>query len=496
MVGVRLLGNNQVSFGVYRTVPLMRLRLFLFLISVIVAVPIALGVVMAVNALRARDAATTIERIAASMATQLTKDSCESDPNWFLAGPRGAPPSLADRQLPDADVRLPRPSTEELPLEFFAYNDQYEASSTAGPRFPVDFRNTLRASPPVRTVRGPFQTSAGQGVQMARATGWSPGPCAVLLFRLRPAPNHFTESLMVFVGAFAACLAFAVVVAGPTIMRIGRLAKETRESARQDFTAIVPASGGDEIGSLGATFNEVGADIRRRIVDSKEREEALRRYVADVTDGVAQPLVELEAHLADQNAVSAEAARVEALRRTHELSGRLLNLAAVAQLRTSRERLTRDRVDMNALVTRVLTARTQMAGALGVTTTTAMPRTPAVITGNTALFERAVANLVDNALLYNQPGGRVAVEIAQYEGHGRFSLRVIDTGRGVSDEDFTGLTAIRRFRGDEGREKRPGVPGLGLAVAREVAERFGYSLELRRPAAGGFEVEFAGTGNE
>jgi signal transduction histidine kinase len=66
---------------------------------------------------------------------------------------------------------------------------------------------------------------------------------------------------------------------------------------------------------------------------------------------------------------------------------------------------------------------------------------------------------------------------------------VIDTGRGVSDDEFQGLTAIRRFRGDEGWNRRPNAPGLGLAVAREIADRSGLDLQLGRPDAGGFEAE-------
>jgi signal transduction histidine kinase len=71
-------------------------------------------------------------------------------------------------------------------------------------------------------------------------------------------------------------------------------------------------------------------------------------------------------------------------------------------------------------------------------------------------------------------------------------LFVIDNGPGVSEEHFRGLTAIRRFRGDESRNRRPGAPGLGLAVAREVCDRYGLQLDLKRPAAGGFEVEISG----
>ena len=72
-----------------------------------------------------------------------------------------------------------------------------------------------------------------------------------------------------------------------------------------------------------------------------------------------------------------------------------------------------------------------------------------------------------------------------------FRLAVVNGGKGVTADELRSLTAIRRFRGDEGRNRRPGAPGLGLAVAREVADRFHLQLDLRRPDAGGFEAEFS-----
>jgi signal transduction histidine kinase len=68
----------------------------------------------------------------------------------------------------------------------------------------------------------------------------------------------------------------------------------------------------------------------------------------------------------------------------------------------------------------------------------------------------------------------------------------LDNGRGVTEDEFRTLTAIRRFRGDEGRNRRPGAPGLGLSVAREVADRFKIQLELKRPGNTGLDVEFSG----
>jgi len=108
------------------------------------------------------------------------------------------------------------------------------------------------------------------------------------------------------------------------------------------------------------------------------------------------------------------------------------------------------------------------------------------------LIEQAVLNLVDNAVRYNRSGGRVLVSLAR-ESDG-FVLRVTDNGPGVSDEQLASMSAIRRFRGDEGRVDRVRQRGLGLALVWEVVERSGLQLALRHAAGGGLEAELTGPG--
>src|SRR5262249_33930851 len=145
--------------------------------------------------------------------------------------------------------------------------------------------------------------------------------------------------------------------------------------------------------------------------------------------------------------------------------------------------------DLNALVTRVRDRYAAEAALAGVTLAVVLPPATMSTIGDPALLEQAVRNVVDNAIEYSGAGSRITLKLAQ-DGT-RFTLMVADNGRGVTEEQFKGLNAIRRFRGDEGRSPQPGGPGLGLAVAREAAERFGMQFTLQRPA-GGFEVIFSG----
>jgi signal transduction histidine kinase len=456
----------------------------------------AVLLLLMVEWVRRADAAAALQRIAQGHQTDSVREACEADPQWFLAGPRAGKPTMAERMQPDADVKLPRPSRDELPFEFFAYDDQFSGTSTAAPRFPEDFKRAMRSSPPSRSMHGPYDSAAGTGMQFASLTGWSPGPCAVLLFRMRPAPNPVRTRLVLFTGFFALSLIIALAAARPMARRITRLTAAVRESARADYSGIPPVTGRDDITALGAAFNEAAADIRRRITDAQDREEALRRYVEVTKEDVATPLAGLEErlsalaagpHLSPQAVEGVRAA----VRDVHQLRARLQNLASVARLRAVTDQSLRETVELTPLVKHVVASRTALARAAGVTLDLVPPDPGITVKADARLLEQAIANVLDNAILHSGPHAQVRVELRGFEHGGRFSLRITDTGRSVTDQDFTELTANRRFRGDESRTRRPGGRSLGLALAREVADRFGLQLDLRRPVAGGFEAEFA-----
>jgi two-component system sensor histidine kinase MprB len=100
---------------------------------------------------------------------------------------------------------------------------------------------------------------------------------------------------------------------------------------------------------------------------------------------------------------------------------------------------------------------------------------PAIVTGVASRLERAVSNLVDNAVKYSPP--REAVEI-RLQGD---ELTVRDHGPGISAEDLPHIFD-RFYRGADARG-HPGS-GLGLAIVRQVVDQQGGSVAAE-PAAGG-----------
>jgi signal transduction histidine kinase len=461
------------------------------LMSLALALPAAMLVLLAVNWLNARERLALVERIAQAHIVDVQRDACLQDPQWFLAGPRLARPSLADRQMPDADVKLPRPSREQLPFEIFAYDDQYSPSSVAGPRLPDEFKWAMRSSPPAKLVSGTYESSTGPGVQAAIATGWSPGPCAVLLVRQQPAPGRGLTQAGLFVGLFALFFGVALATVSPTGRRIRKLSLAAINSARSEYSEMVGISGNDEVGALGSLFNETAADIRRKTKESLDREEVLRRYVENTSADVAEPLAALERHLSQMMAARPDRDVVSAVKESHRLSTRLQNHAAVVRLRGITDATPRESVNLASLVASVVESRRALADAANVTIDATKATAPATVKADAILMEQAIANVIDNAIIYNKPGGSVRIELNAYDHGQRFKLLVADTGPGVSDEEFGELTANKRFRGDESRTRRPGGRGLGLAIAREVADRFGMQFDLRQPTSGGLEAEIS-----
>ncbi len=107
---------------------------------------------------------------------------------------------------------------------------------------------------------------------------------------------------------------------------------------------------------------------------------------------------------------------------------------------------------------------------------------PVRIDGDEELLREVVTNLVANAIQYTRSGGAVSVSL--HRQGGQATLRVADTGIGMSDEAKESL--FREFyRAPEARKVLPEGTGLGLAITRQIVRMHGGSMEVDSAAGKG-----------
>ncbi|MGC8863280.1 MAG: sensor histidine kinase, partial [Armatimonadota bacterium] len=94
---------------------------------------------------------------------------------------------------------------------------------------------------------------------------------------------------------------------------------------------------------------------------------------------------------------------------------------------------------------------------------------------NPPLLERAVANLIDNAVKYSPEGARVRVLGEQT--NGEVAIHVIDNGPGIEAEHLPRIFE-RFYRVDTARSRKLGGTGLGLAIVKHVAQAHGGRVEV------------------
>jgi signal transduction histidine kinase len=147
-----------------------------------------------------------------------------------------------------------------------------------------------------------------------------------------------------------------------------------------------------------------------------------------------------------------------------------------------------EKVDPAALVREVMATYSPQAANKTVALEAQIEEGMAPIDVDPTLLRQAFANLVDNAIKYTPPKGRVTVRARQTRGLQQFIVE--DTGLGVAPADQPRLfERFYRARGAEARREKGS--GLGLAIVKSIAEQHGgrVSLESRLGAGSVFTLE-------
>lgn len=353
---------------------------------------------------------------------------------------------------------------------------------------------------PTRTVRGSSASAAAQigqpefRVALGRDS-WSartvrldgdryrvvavraePGQALILCQSLEPT-EEMLDRLGLVMLLFGLAGMISAALAGWAVARNGlrpvrRLTTAVEEIARTERLEPIPVEGNDEVARLAVAFNAMLSALSA----SQSRQ---RQLVADAGHELRTPLTSLRTNLdllaqADSStALSAESRRelmadVRAqISEMTTLIGDLVELAREEPPEPSSEP-----VELAAVVSQAV-ARVRRR----TTTVDFDVRTePWWVHGDAAALERAITNLLDNALKWSPEGGTVTVELR----HG--TVTVVDQGRGLAAQDLP-YVFERFYRSTDSR----GMPGsgLGLSIVKAVAERHGGQVRAGNDPSGG-----------
>lgn len=472
-----------------------RLRAALALLALVL--PVALGAAWVTRAVQTRSA---IAGVAHGLRERLEdeREVCERDPATWPPGhsammERGGDPGRRAEGRAERWARRAR-HRHFRRASVFAYDESFTSANPRAPRLDPELRGRLSAGAEeaARLVHDAGHPQVLLAVRMAD----SDGPCGIMTARLPAPPGVFTSlraPAIAFGAVSVAAALIAFVVFGPLVRRLEALTQAVRDEG--SATDAVRARGRDEVSVLAEALDTQRAHISAQVQALTDREQALRDYITQTSHDVMMPVTVLQGHLSRMREAAHGGAKVEveevvaAMEEASYLTSLMENLSAMARLDGTASH--RAPLDLGAVVSRVVMRHRVVAEAKGVALEFAVPEAKVTVDLDSTLVERMLGNLVQNAIRYGRDDGHVAVVLDLIDGGRAFSLRVVDDGPGMSDADL--LRAFERgHRGGEARTRHPHGMGLGLAIAKEVAEHHGFALSLHKGAECGLEVEVSG----
>ncbi|GMA17640.1 hypothetical protein GCM10025871_39710 [Deinococcus metallilatus] len=292
----------------------------------------------------------------------------------------------------------------------------------------------------------------------------------------------------VLLGVGTLCLLGALAAtwftAGRLLRPLEAMTAAAREIARsrEPTARVAPPPHDDEVGELARTFNTMLESL-------EESAQTQRRFIADASHELRAPLTVVRANLdlLRRYPDMPEAERADVVREAERESERMTRL--VGQLLTLARGdaglgIRRGQVVLEALVRETVQEAQHLARgqrlALG-------PVDAATVEGDGDRLKQLLLILLDNAVHYTPPGGQVNVTLRRDGPAAR--LTVSDTGVGIAGPDLPRVFE-RFYRGAPARTHHPGGSGLGLPIARWIAEQHGGSLRLASRPGVGTQVTF------
>jgi len=315
-----------------------------------------------------------------------------------------------------------------------------------------------------RIVAVPFVDSTSQDAY-ALVIARELGPTSTSL------ANLATLQWIIGVAAIVLCIIVAIFVAAATLNPIRQLTSVVSGITSADELTTIEVRGTSEVAELERSFNL----MMESLTESRKQQ---NRLIADAGHELRTPLTSLRTNIelliADESAkMLPEGARSEILSdvaaQLGEFTSLINDLVALSRGDVAPNLIA---IDFSEVVSRAI-SRAQRRGPSMVFD---VVLEPVYVMGDVVTLERAVTNLLDNAVKFSPQGGRITVRLNSR------GLVICDEGPGISDEDIPHV--FERFYRSDSSRNTPGT-GLGLSIVDHTVTAHGGTVEVARAPSGG-----------
>ena len=232
-------------------------------------------------------------------------------------------------------------------------------------------------------------------------------------------------------------------------------------------------------------INTIQEQHKNILMNAKMRQE----FTANVSHELKTPLTAISGYSElIQNGMTNEEETIRFAGEIHKSAKRLLTLIndtiRLSQLDTSEQKVIYEAIDLYKIAEDCVNMLKFSAENHGIDIS--IHGTNAYLEGNREMLEEVVYNLCDNAIRYNNEGGKVEVTVKPVKG--KIYLCVEDNGIGISKEHQERIFE-RFYRVDKSRSKSTGGTGLGLAIVKHIIQQHGAHMELTSEKGKGTKIE-------
>ncbi len=315
-----------------------------------------------------------------------------------------------------------------------------------------------------------------------------------LLAILWAARGFESVALLVIPAVFAGTWLAAGFVLGRRIHIARSVLREVRHSRFENLEAArLPR--GDELNDLVWQVYRTGLVLEREMADLRRTESYRKEFLGNVSHELKTPIFAIRgfAETLRNGAVDDPDVRLsfldKILRNADRLSNLVRDLGEISRIESGELTMVMAPFDLGAIAAEVVESLDPAAREKGVTLRSSVPSSLPSILGDADRLRQVVVNLVDNAIKYNDTGGRVEIVARSVPG-GQVKVSVVDDGIGVEPEHIPRLTE-RFYRVDKSRSRSQGGTGLGLAIVKHILAAHGSQLLVESRADRGSTFGFS-----